>query len=742
MPHLQKLLFSKNKGIPLNVKNIKVNQLQFDAYNNAHDIQAHIVSSLSAKKLGDTLKTTVYFSNGSLQHARKTFIDHFTGMLNSTIEHDTPQQLWGSCSFIAPTLPANAQQCAMTGKLENNVITGTLHNQDETFETQIAFDIAKKQVLATGKLDSALGYKLCDAPAWIQAMHDTVELRTTIDFINKTSEGTFALHDRPVKGSWRTNGTGYHAELATLKAIAIPGFDEWFIDHENSALSLTGDFAKDLTGHLQLTAHNGKTQKKFTATVDGSLVNNTFSLKGAVSRYAIESAGSLKPHIQIDYVRLKDGEKSIINLQLKNQPQLTAQGTLNYEHVSQWLPEWISSQIPGSGVVHLQGTFLPTTWQLGLTMHNGSIIIERIFNVITDIKAQLTIDLFQRSLCLHDTTVTLQQGSLTIPYATCLFDEKNTPIFAHIPLSVSQTAINAWQSTIVASGALTLRYQAEKPCDIQGTVTIDKAHIRSAPAPSTEKDHLMNVPQAVRTGKLAIVVNSKKPIHIQTETFVGKASLSCTVSNQVHNPEITGTLTLHEGILTLPSHQLRIMSGTIYSNPHNRTDPLIDIQAETTVDQYIVRVDLTGTMDYPVLHLQSSPPLNEEQIALLLIAGSTESMLNAAAPALLMDNLAHYVTRTLFSSPTHNSLWTKIFKNLSHIKLIPQFNEHASLKGLSGALEIDLSKKLKAKVQKNLMLDEQPSIEFDYKLSDELSIKAFKNERGDLGSVLQMRLKL
>ena len=61
--------------------------------------------------------------------------------------------------------------------------------------------------------------------------------------------------------------------------------------------------------------------------------------------------------------------------------------------------------------------------------------------------------------------------------------------------------------------------------------------------------------------------------------------------------------------------------------------------------------------------------------------------------------------------------------------------------GVRASVSLPLTKQLRAQFQKNLSFDEDLGVEIDYLLSDDINLKLVKDQRGELGSEVEVRFK-
>ena len=83
-----------------------------------------------------------------------------------------------------------------------------------------------------------------------------------------------------------------------------------------------------------------------------------------------------------------------------------------------------------------------------------------------------------------------------------------------------------------------------------------------------------------------------------------------------------------------------------------------------------------------------------------------------------------------------------ISKTLKYIQITPDFSDKTKLGGLKGSISVNLNDQLRAKVQKSFNLQKDFSAQLEYFLSDDINVKLVKDHHGELGSEIELRLKL
>ena len=136
-------------------------------------------------------------------------------------------------------------------------------------------------------------------------------------------------------------------------------------------------------------------------------------------------------------------------------------------------------------------------------------------------------------------------------------------------------------------------------------------------------------------------------------------------------------------------------------------------------------------------HLNHRHLFLKENIITLLFTGSEDGPFYMVMPSIVMM----HVESLLFGSNETSSKAQQFFKTLlkpfKNVRFVPS----GEGKNLQGTLEVDFTDRLRAKAQNNVKLSEDTSFEVEYSLSDDMTVKAVRDETGALGGELEMRWK-
>jgi autotransporter translocation and assembly factor TamB len=172
----------------------------------------------------------------------------------------------------------------------------------------------------------------------------------------------------------------------------------------------------------------------------------------------------------------------------------------------------------------------------------------------------------------------------------------------------------------------------------------------------------------LRDWKFDIVIKSKDPFLIRGNLATGSAIVDMKLTGTGLHPQLQGQVRLENFDATLPFSTLTIGLGFLYFDPDDPLNPKIELQGESLIQDYTIRVFVYGTAHAPQAIFSSEPPLPQEDIISLLATGVTRENLSGgnvlASRALLL--LGKELYRKIFKKGADESPKTdSIFNRLS-----------------------------------------------------------------------------
>ncbi len=112
----------------------------------------------------------------------------------------------------------------------------------------------------------------------------------------------------------------------------------------------------------------------------------------------------------------------------------------------------------------------------------------------------------------------------------------------------------------------------------------------------------------------------------------------------VNRPQLLGRVEARKGSVFFRQNEFKILHASADFVDPNRVNPVLDIQAEIQVREYLVRLAVSGTADHAVVTLLSDPSLPDSDILALLALGKTGSELKGKEAGVGMSEAASFAT--------------------------------------------------------------------------------------------------
>lgn len=447
------------------------------------------------------------------------------------------------------------------------------------------------------------------------------------------------------------------------------------------------------------------------------------------------------------------GERLIDVRARKNDPTIL-DGKFKYSLVHAYFDPALQRTIFGSSCI-----FDFTLHRYGLKnidgmikLSSGRFYIPEGRNLITRLSTYFDIDIENKMVALRDSLIGFCKGSLRSPRAVFCFNEYGHLDTVHAPLCMDHLFVN-WKRDFYGFvyGNFLLSKMPESMMNLSGNVVLERSLLRDT---ILSQDALGNVSGPLGLFNLGsqqlgvdVAITTEKPIRVTTDALDTVAHLDMRVEYEHNNevlqfPRVTGSISLDGGQLKFLRNKLFIEHGKIQFLANQMNDPLVDLIAKNKINKYQIMLQVTGSLQKPTIMLESSPELTEEQVFGLLVGGSEHTTLQSALPAMLMQHLHKVLLGSKKHMPHGASIFEKLTRPLQYVQITPNFTDQSGRGGIKGTLSVDLNDQLHAQVQKNFNLQDDFSFYLQYMLSDDISLRAVKDQRGEVGSEVEVRLKL
>lgn len=453
----------------------------------------------------------------------------------------------------------------------------------------------------------------------------------------------------------------------------------------------------------------------------------------------------LFPYIKPHFIMCKNNkEKILLNVTGHYPGYNFFDAQISYDFLRELIFEYCDYDIPGEGTFLWSGKVTKKRLSLILDSQDMTLSLPETYNFISGIKATAFIDWDPFSVVIRNLLIKMHKGKIESKELKYEWDNNKKESFWHAPFQLHKCFLN-WKKDlfVLNTGAFVFQKRLDKKATLDGFMAIEKGQLKENPFSLTkQKETTQSIFSETLLESMPLDINvhlfTHSPVYIDTPFLKSRATIDLTMQSVNETPILSGALNLHQGMLHFPYKSLSIVKADINFLPHQFSDPLINIVARSTIKKYTITLFVTGSLETPHISLDSIPYLSEEQILSLLFTGAVEETLPGMVPLLIIQNLESLLFGINQKKDAKTSLWKD---SLKKIRLIPQFSDQTGRGGMRGTLEIDITDYLHALFQKNFTLSEDTRFEVEYIISDDMSIRAVKDERGDIGGELEMRFK-
>ncbi len=525
--------------------------------------------------------------------------------------------------------------------------------------------------------------------------------------------------------------------------------------------SIGFDLDGSLKGTYRCALTNNTTNRRYSYKGIFMLRDKEVVVKGLTSKGKYVLKAVLNPHMHLTKWRYVLKHKDIVNLYASSADPMKLEGTVRWAFIRSFLDDGFKRFIFNNNCTfalmlnqhdleNLYGTF---------HLSEGRFFIPDYHNLIQKIEFKLHVHLKAKRMFFDDIYIGFSKGNVTCPRASLTLKDDYSIGMVHAPLTINNLFVN-WHRDFygfVYGNLLFNKLPSDMP-KLSGTVVLKQSLLKNALFAEEKNNSFYGpmggvMPLSSLPLGLDIKLMTEKPIKAKTPSIEALASLNMVLHNVPNkglysSPYITGLINLSNGELKFFKHRLRIEYGKIQFVSNNMHDPLVDLVAKNRIGKYFITLQITGSQQKPTILLESTPDLTEEQIIGLLFTGSEDVSLQAALPTMILRNLGSLI----FDNKKHvkNSSWVdKLNKTLQYVQITPDFDESGITGAIKGSISVNLNDQLRAQIQKNLDLQKDFSSQLtdfsaqvEYMLSDDINLKVVKDQRGELGSEVEMRLKL
>jgi translocation and assembly module TamB len=248
-------------------------------------------------------------------------------------------------------------------------------------------------------------------------------------------------------------------------------------------------------------------------------------------------------------------------------------------------------------------------------------------------------------------------------------------------------------------------------------------------APSTTSEFLRNL-------QFDVQADSTPNARLQWSSGSSQTEANLRLRGTWERPILLGNIRLLNGDMEFRGNHYRLSRGDInFVNPF-RLDPVMNIEATATIQNYEVTLDFTGPASHLTMSYRSDPPLPSSDIITLLALGQTgeESQLRGAGAVQTPEMGA----TTLLSEAVSSQLGGRIQRlfGISHFSVDPSYLATTTV-GQNPAARVTVQQQFARDLIITYSTDvtstQQQVIQIEYSVRPDVSIVALRDENGTFG---------
>ena len=236
--------------------------------------------------------------------------------------------------------------------------------------------------------------------------------------------------------------------------------------------------------------------------------------------------------------------------------------------------------------------------------------------------------------------------------------------------------------------------------------------------------------------KLKVSVASTDALNLSSSKLSIGGNFNLTIAGTAAEPVVLGRVALSQGVIFFMGKRYEIQGGTIqFANPV-RTEPVLNVYAQTTVKQYTLTLNFVGPIDRLRTNYTSNPPLSSADIIHLIAFGTTEEQA-ATSPSTPANVAAESVLAQGVSSQVAGKL--EKLTGISQITIDPLVTNSQANPGSQIAVQEQISGSLLLTFSTDVTNTQADTVEVQYTTPQHVRISVLRDYNG--GYALDVRLR-
>ena len=243
----------------------------------------------------------------------------------------------------------------------------------------------------------------------------------------------------------------------------------------------------------------------------------------------------------------------------------------------------------------------------------------------------------------------------------------------------------------------------------------------SAPAPQSSLESNM---------RLSVAIQSAEDISLKSSKLSMGGTANLNLTGTLAQPVILGRIALNGGEVFFLSKRFEVQNGTVeFANPV-RTDPVVNLYMTTSIEQYNVTLNLTGSVDRLRVNYTSDPALASADIIHLLAFGNTTAEA-ASAPS----QSAAMGAESVLAQGVSGQLTGKLesLTGISQLTIDPLATNSQGDPGTQIAVQERVTGNLLLTFSTNVSSTQSQTVQLRYDLNKRVSVTVLRDQNGGYG---------
>jgi translocation and assembly module TamB len=235
--------------------------------------------------------------------------------------------------------------------------------------------------------------------------------------------------------------------------------------------------------------------------------------------------------------------------------------------------------------------------------------------------------------------------------------------------------------------------------------------------------------------RLNLGVQSTSGLNLVSRTMSFQGTANLRVQGTVADPVVLGRVNINGGDAVFNGHRFVLQEGTIdFVNP-TLTQPVLNVSANTTIEQYNIQLRFAGPVDHMRTYYTSDPGLPQSDIISLLAFGKTTEA-SAANPA--PGNLA---AESAVASQVSNQVTSRVEKiaGISQLSVDPLLGCDQQAKGGCVTVRQRVTGQIFLTFQADVTSTQRDSLQLEYQHTPRVSFSGTRDQNGGFGFDARIR---